>query len=275
MIDINENNYKDYLNDEWWNSLTGEWRNCILRNVLLKLELKCTILKLFVLTETKDTLYKYIFLLEEFCIPEITTKDIVPIKYLINLSELRIYAIHKITDNFTLTGIESLINLKNLYIYDTDLNSLKELKNLIQLTYIHIEYCYALNSLEGIENLINLKYLSISHCNILSLKGIEGCKNLTRFNCHNNRQLYSLKELKSIYNITELSCFNCMITSLEGVENLFNLDRLDCRFNIINSLYPLRNAYNLRYLRMEGRHIHNIEYELEMFRELDYKHLII
>jgi Leucine-rich repeat (LRR) protein len=105
-------------------------------------------------------------------------------------------------------------------------------ENVINLDISHSD----LKTLGDLKNLVNLEYLNCGYNLLLSLEGIKELVNLKTLYCSNNKLMSLDDNLQNLTNLKELYCYNNQLTSLEGIENLVNLKILFCDNNKLNTL---------------------------------------
>lgn len=242
MLKINKDNYHLYLNDEWWNSLSTDWRNLFEYNFdkngnIYEIDKYWTIFNMKYIENDKRKDY---FML-----------SLKNLKYCVNLRVLKLI---NLTQLSSIEGIENLTNIEVLVLAANRLYNL-DINNLINLKELHVIY-NKVSSLKGLEKCINLKYIYFMNTRLSDLDGIENFLNLKTLVLRNNYN-YSLLPLKKCTNLEVLICELNNISSLEGLENCFKLKYLNClnnKFEKINLrlLYPLRNCYNLEKLYMDS-----------------------
>lgn len=240
MCDINENNYTDYLNDDWFNSLSTEWVNIFLTKI-----------------RSFNTMYEDLFRLKFINITDNNLTSLEPIKYFINLKEINC----RNNNLISLDDLEKLNNLEKLNCAHNNLISLKGLNKNIK--YLECSY-NNLVSLNEVTEYINLIDLNISHNNINSLDNLFNCKNLERLKCIDN-YLSNIKGIEYLYKLKELDLSINNLISIDGIEYLINLEYLnitynkvlkkDYNFNIINKF---KNLYKLTTLLIDLTELLNV-----------------
>jgi Leucine-rich repeat (LRR) protein len=107
--------------------------------------------------------------------------------------------------------ISACHELNSLNIYNNYDFSLKSIRNLDQLEFLHLDNC-RINDLSPIKNLINIKVLNVT-----------------------NNQITSLEPLLQLTELYALYCNHNHINSLHGLENCVKLNKLFCNFNFLNN----------------------------------------
>lgn len=168
MLNITEDNYQDYINDDWFYNLYEDERE-ILYNHCPTLNLPDFYYRIFKLKEIK-TFHKKT-------------------------------AYHK-----NLNFLKYCVNLVTLNCKGSKIHSLVGIENLINLEYIDCSYNY-LESLKGIENFIKLKELYCANNKITTLKELKNCYSLEILDISNN-DIKSLKHIKYCFKLTEIKILN-------------------------------------------------------------------
>lgn len=156
-----------------------------------------------------------------------------------------------------------LSKLNTLHLYDCNINSLNEIRNLdkaIHLTELNL-HANNIFQIESLNNLINLKILDLSSNQIECIENLNYLINLEELNLSSNRiQCLPIKCLKS--------------------QN--RLNKLLLSYNFINDLSGLSEKYfqkeikKLRYLDIKGNRIDNIN-QIKLLKHLSpsLQHLIL
>ena len=109
----------------------------------------------------------------------LTDEDLVPIGKLVNLEQLSLYDLKKITD---VTPLEKLTKLTFLHIgHNSKLKNVKPLTSLKKLVYLRLNHTIV-SDLTGFGKLTALKKLDLSKCPIdaTTVKNLQGCKKLEK-----------------------------------------------------------------------------------------------
>ena len=141
-----------------------------------------------------------------------------------NLSYIRLTGSSESESELDLTGIESIGNLEDLYVWGFESINLEKLKNAVQLTYLDVRRCN-ITSLNGLEDLTNLKTLNLNNNQISDLRPLSGLTNLMHLYLSNNN-ITTLSGLENLTSLTYLNVYDNQITTLAGLENLTNLTHI-------------------------------------------------
>ncbi len=125
-----------------------------------------------------------------------------PLAALVELTRLSIFDAY----NFELYMISSLKDLKSLYVCNTGITDLEDLKNHLKLETLDIRYCYNIEDISIVRGLKELKVLVVRGCTTSLLIDIESLRDMT-----------SLKTLEMM---------DCDFVDVEPLYTLKNLTRL-------------------------------------------------
>ncbi|WFC98944.1 protein phosphatase regulatory subunit Sds22 [Malassezia yamatoensis] len=161
-----------------------------------------------------------------------------------------------------------LVHLKNLDLYDNQIEHITGLENCLELELAHLAKCHTLylvqnkiaklrpgdlqmpiaaslrslelggnrlHSLEHLDKLLNLEELWVGKNKITSLDGIQHLKNLKILSIQSNR-LTKLDNLDELTKLEELYVSHNGITSLSGLDHNLQLNTLDFGANQVESL---------------------------------------
>lgn len=294
---INTSNYKDFINDNWFYSLSQNEQDILLHNVndnlYSKAELnsfdkydfifKITIFRLYSLYEIEniDFLFYLINIEELYLNTNIYSLNIISLSCLRNCKKLKkIYCNNlKLT---SLEGLENCINLEYLAInYNRTNLNIDSIKNCINLKYIELNYskidnCNSLinlinvfylslkgNNIEDISplrNLKELKFLILDNNKITNFSYLEECNKLEILHIANN----NLQSIKNNFNsikesLIELNISYNNLTNIDHISLFINIEKLICTNNPINDIYELRYLFNLRVVNLMNTNITSIK----------------
>ena len=134
-----------------------------------------------------------------------------------------------------LTGLETTVNLTNLFLPNNKIDNVEPLKGLTNLTRLFLGN----NKIENMEPLKELTNLEILNLNDNKIENIDALKGLT--------------------NLRSLSLITNKIENVESIRGLANLKYLILGYNKIENIEPLKGLTNLTYLYLEGNKIENID----------------
>lgn len=118
--------------------------------------------------------------------------DLTPLSGITTLTELQLYLNPHLKN---LDPLSSLIQLKSLYISNTQVNSVKSLKPLTNLQSLWLHQ-NRITSLEGLEEMTNLTLLTLDHNNIYEISPLKNLTNLQRLDLNYNH-IFDLSPLKN------------------------------------------------------------------------------
>lgn len=133
-----------------------------------------------------------------------------------------------------ISGIENLINLKELNLCVNKITNLEPLKDMSNLTKLSLD-SNEINDISALKNLTNLTMLTLCNNKITNLDSLT---NLTKL------QTLSLSENE--------------ITDIVPLKELSNLNTLYLAYNKINDLTPLKELSNLNVLYLQNNNFKNI-----------------
>lgn len=258
---MNKENFREYLNDSWWDMLSIETQAYLIDRLSCKgngyaLKGKDKYEKIFNLTK----LFFYM-------------KDISKIDFLIDLPNVKELSFNYVEINSLkeLYKFKSFSNIEVFYFQNSSLpqypakpietphiTNLEGIEIFPNLKLLWVQHNYFLTSLKGIENCKKLETLFCFGCKLNSLEGIEDLIYLKRIDCYGNN-IKSLQPLANVVNLEYLNCYSNQIDSLMPLSNCGNLKSLAITYNKIISLHGIENCKELEYLSIEECGIDNIE----------------
>ena len=164
--------------------------------------------------------------------------DLSPIKGLVNLTDLGMYA----TDNSEsriddLTFVKDLTNLTRLALSKHHIQDLSPLMKLTSLTTLALS-SNRVKDLEPLSVLTNLDFLHLHHNYIGDLSPLKDLKKLSYLYLGNNK-VQDIASLEGLVGLTNLSIVDNRITDISPLSNLTFLRRLDLYNNLITDISPL------------------------------------
>lgn len=148
----------------------------------------------------------------------------------------------------TLSDLSKFTYLRELDIYNYDLDSLDFLKDLQNLCTLNLNYSwFPSEALSVIASLPELQYLSMSNCGLSTLAGIENAVNLKDLDLSGN-SIRNLTPLASLFHLQELDLSHNAVTDLSNLSNLAYLNKLNVSYNSISSIAPIAPCYKLSWL---------------------------
>lgn len=178
--------------------------------------------------------------------------DLSPIKDLVNLQDLNI-------SKTKINSLEFIKNLKNLRTLKcgktnlTDLNGIEELQNLETLQVEDTQIV----SLALLENIVSLSTLSIANTQVHDLNPLRKLEKLWIFNAQNT-PIKKLNPLENLLGLDDINISDTKVKSLVGLENLKGLKYLYASNTAIKNLKPLKGLTKLRDLNISGTNVEDL-----------------
>ena len=153
-------------------------------------------------------------------------------------------------DRDDISGIEKLINLKQLKISSNHIQNIDSLNTLSQLTSLDLSYCKDLLNIDGLQGSTRLTTLNLSGCealqNINGIKDHTGMVALLLEGCNSLQSIDSLQNLKGLICLDLSSCSSIQnIDALKNLTSLTSLDLYEC--NSLQNIDGLENITGLTY----------------------------
>ena len=169
--------------------------------------------------------------------------------------------------NLRSKGITDISNIRGLnelspYLYDLDLsnNQIKEIKGLETLENLRFLYLEKnqITEIKGLESLKNLEELDLSENLITEIMGLDTLTKLKRLNFYYNN-ISEIKGLEALTNLEDLIFTGNNISEIKGLESLTNLKDLSFTDNRITEIKGLEKLENLRQLVFDDNSISEIK----------------
>lgn len=206
----------------------------------------------------------------------LTNEDIVPLRYMVNLTSLEIASVplygNHITDLWPIAG---LTNLTDLTIARVGLSDISPLAGLTNLRYLDLSSNGEISDLTALAGLRNLTNLDLRVNNISNLMPLAGLTNLTEIIIHGN-QISDISPLAGLTNLTRLELSQNQIPNgqLHFLSGLTNLTFLGLSGNGISDLSFMANLTNLTSVTFSGNQISDLSpiANLTGLRFMDFSH---
>lgn len=117
--------------------------------------------------------------------------------------------------------MNSLIDLKEIWLGKNKITQLKNFNHLTNLTVISIQ-SNNITKIEGLENLENLEEFYISHNKIETIEGLENNKNLQILDVSANK----ITKLDNLNHLTKLTDFWCSYNKVDNFDEIGKLSKL-------------------------------------------------
>ncbi|MDX2070068.1 MAG: hypothetical protein SFV55_16695 [Haliscomenobacter sp.] len=152
--------------------------------------------------------------------------------------------------------LAALPNLKMLNLYDTQVNNISPLSNLVHLEDLVLART-AISDLSPLSGLMNLKILNANETQITELFPLITLSDLTEIDISrtNVEDLMPLRELKKI---KKINCSETNIHNLSFANNLLYLQEIRVSSTLISDLSPLQNLKKIELLYIANTYVTNI-----------------
>ena len=154
----------------------------------------------------------------------LTNEDIIPLKYMTNLTTLDLV-------NNQITDLSPLANLTSLTSLRLNFNQITDISPLVNLT--------------------NLQKLNVGSNQITDISSVAGLVNLTDFRAHDNR-ITDITALSELTKLTGLNLSSNLITDITAISELTNLTELSLERNQIADITPLAGLTNLYHILLDN-----------------------
>lgn len=144
--------------------------------------------------------------------------------------------------------LAKLTFLQKLTIHGQQLDSLKFLSSMSDLTYLDLSGCSInTNDLELISALPHLEELNLSSCGISTIAGLAESPKLTYLDASNNT-IRNLEALSSIPTLQQVYLQHNAVIDLSSLSALTELSKLDVSYNALESIAPVSSCAKLTWL---------------------------
>ncbi|MFW9873538.1 MAG: leucine-rich repeat domain-containing protein [Candidatus Thorarchaeota archaeon] len=154
-------------------------------------------------------------------------------------------------------GLESLSDLKSLFLANNKIKVISDMGHLIHLEKLDLSR-NKIEEIQGLEPLINLRELDISQNMIQRIKGLESLVRLKNLNLSYNN-IKEIEGLNKLIALESLQLFYNEITQIQNIENLVNLKELFLDYNRISAISNLNNLIKLETLGLSQNRISKVE----------------
>lgn len=146
----------------------------------------------------------------------------------------------------SLEGIQSLPNLTQVQIKESQLSDISPLKSLTKLTYLDLYSCQ-ISDLTPLKELTNLEHLTLRFNNISDISPLSGLTKLKELGLGTNK-ITDLSPLKALTNLESLDFGFNPLEDVNVLNNLTNLTNLSFNSTRVGDLTSLQNLTKLTYL---------------------------
>ncbi len=169
-------------------------------------------------------------------------KDLTGLEHAINLEHYLDLGDNEIND---ISALESLTELKVLFLDENYLKDISTLKNLTKLNFLSLYY-NQISDISALRNFTDLEYLILSYNDISDISALASMTNLIDLDLTSN-QISKIPNLEKLTNLRTLELVNNKISDISGLENLTDLRSLYLYGNQISDLSPLKDLSMLNY----------------------------
>lgn len=158
-----------------------------------------------------------------------------------------------------ISGIESLVNLKELGLTGNKITNLKPLKDMINLTNLSLDN-NEINDISVLKNLTNLTLLTLWHNKITNLDSLKNLGKLQTLSLSEN-EITDISPLKDLNNLNILYLAYNKINDLAPLKELSNLNVLYLQYNNFKNVVSLKNLNKLRQLILDSNEVNKYDEE--------------
>jgi hypothetical protein len=162
-----------------------------------------------------------------------------------------------IKDISSIVKLDSLIELKTLFLRHNQITKINGLENLCDLEHLILNE-NNISVIEGLESLFNLKSLLLDRNDISIIQGLEYQHNLMTLSLKENRILI-IEGLDHLSNLIDLYLEKNRISKIQGLTNSKALTFLILAFNSISKIEGIEALIKLTHLIIHDNKIHKIE----------------
>lgn len=158
-----------------------------------------------------------------------------------------------------ISGIDNLINLKELSLPDNKITNLEPLKNMINLTRLSLD-TNGITDISELKGLTNLTTLTLGDNRISNIDGVKNLSKLKTLDLSENEiiDIYPLKDLSNLE--TVYLAYN-KISDITPLEKLFNLNILYLQNNNFKNVVPLKSLDKLSQLILDSNEVNKSDKE--------------
>ncbi|MFV0288592.1 MAG: leucine-rich repeat domain-containing protein [Mycoplasmatales bacterium] len=198
--------------------------------------------------------------------------DLIDLKFTSQLINLEVLDISSENENLkigNMSGLEQLVNLKELYLPSNNILKIESLENLRNLKILYLPG-NKIKEIKNVDNLINLRKLDLSNNNILKIEGLNNLSKLEELNLHSNN-ISKIEGLSNLDNLKSLYLFDNPIVRLESIEELKSIEKIYIDTENLESI--TRESYNYIIKNNVKLYRNNLEYQY--FEEVNIQDLDI
>ena len=170
--------------------------------------------------------------------------------------ELRAENINTKETTMYLTGLETAINLTELYLNSNKVENIEPLRGLTNLTILSLNG-NEVENIEPLRGLTNLIFVSLDSNKIENIESLRELTNLTDLRLNSNR-IENIESLRGLTSLNYLYLYNNKIENIDPLEDLIDLYELDLEENKITNIEVLTGLTSLNKLNLEYNEIEDI-----------------
>ncbi len=165
-------------------------------------------------------------------------------------------------------GLDQLVNLEQLIVYDCGITRIEGLNRLVNLKQLSLDK-NKITKIEGLDQLVNLKSLNLQDNKIAKIEGLGRLVNLKILELGRTEgydrskigrgQIIKIEGLDQLVNLTDLDLGYNKITKIEGLDQLVKLEKLFLNGNKITRIEGLDQLVKLHDLFLRGNQITKLE----------------
>jgi internalin A len=155
-----------------------------------------------------------------------------------------------------LSPLKDLLQLQQLYLFDTQVSDLNPLKNLQQLQQLDV-FNTRVSDLSPLKDLKQLQQLDVSSTQVSDLSPLKGLQQLQQLDV-SSTQVSDLSPLKGLQQLQQLDVSSTQVSDLNPLKDLKQLQRLDVSLTQVSDLNPLKDLQQLQQLRVNSTQVSDL-----------------
>lgn len=140
-----------------------------------------------------------------------------------------------------ISGIEKLINLRDLGLSLNQISNINPLSGLSNLLYLRLDI-NQISNIDSLSALTNLQVINLQDNQISDINALNGLTNLSYLNLAQN-QISDVNALSKLTNLQQLGLHSNQISDVSALSGLTNLQKLYLSKNQISDYSPLKGYY--------------------------------
>lgn len=205
-------------NNEWWKSLSPEWKKVLYANYKIQKEFKQEYIPYSAYKGDRNEKIEVLRKFEELYNIKLVTNEEINQKELNDIIEIQMLdCCNTPFDDYS--PINKLTKLKQLYLNKSSITNLEQiLKTLMRLEILEFNNT-SISNISALEKSKNLERLSFYHTNVTDISPLKHVLKLKSLNCSNNK-IKDISYLKNLINLWWLDCNNTEIDEIESLSKL-------------------------------------------------------